>query len=76
MVDKFMGLRVDESAEMLGLDLVMHGEKLGASSVSNSRSGHLPGQTDWLQQEIEESLHPPNRCAYRTVLGYVYWLYI
>ena len=70
VVDTFMGLRVDESAEMLGLDMVMHGEKLGASSVSNSRSGHVPGQTDWLQQEIEESLHP-NRYAY-VELVYVY----
>jgi len=62
MVDMTFGLRVDETAELLGLDTLQHGEKLGSASanVSASGTGHHDTNNDWLQQEINESQHPNN----------------
>jgi len=54
-VDAAMGLRVDESAELIGLDIVQHGEKLGTASNNVSQSGMPQSEDDWHQQEINAS---------------------
>ena len=58
IIDAIFPLRVDEMAEVMGLDLVTHGVQLGSPSNNPSQSGNIGSQDDWLQREIQESQHP------------------